>query len=67
MSIHSSLVSASRPGVFVEAVSLAARASHREPSTWVTKPRAPRTGLRSAMAGLAVAVAVVGTTLLMAA
>ena len=67
MSTQSSFFSATRPGAFAEAVSLAAHANHREPSTWVTKPRQPRTGLRSAMAGIAVTVAVVGTTLLMVA
>ena len=44
MTTQSSLFSATRPGIFVEAVSLAARNNHREPSTWVTKPkdRGPR-------------------------
>ena len=67
MSIQSSYVSASRPGVFVEAVSLAARASHREPSTWVTKPKSGNPRFRSVVAGLSVAVAILGTTLLMVA
>ena len=67
MTIQSSLFSASRPGVFVEAVSLAARASHREPSTWVTEPPKSRPHIRRTAAGLSVAIAVVGVTLLMVA
>jgi hypothetical protein len=67
MTTQTSLFSASRPGVFVEAVSLAARSSHREPSTWVTKPSKSRPYARSVVAGLSVVIAVVGVTLLMAA
>ena len=67
MATQSSLFSATRPGAFAEAISLAAHASHREPSTWAAAPRQPRTSLRSAVAGFAVAIAVVGTTLLMVA
>ena len=67
MTTQSPLFSATRPGIFVEAVSLAARDHHREPSTWVTKPKAGNARFRSLVAGLCVAVAIVGTTLLMAA
>ena len=67
MTTQSSLFLATRPGVFAEAVSLAARTSHREPSTWVTAPPKRRPYLRRAVAGLSVAIAVVGATLLMVA
>jgi len=67
MTTQTSLFSASRPGVFIEAVSLAAKTDRREPSNWVTK--APKSGsrLRSVVAGLTVVIAVVGATLLMVA
>ena len=67
MTTQSSLFSATRPGIFVEAVSLAARNNHREPSTWVTKPKSGSPRFRSVVAGLSVVVAILGTTLLMAA
>ena len=67
MTTQSPLFSATRPGTFVEAVTLAARQHHREPSTWVTKPKSSRPHARSVVAGLSVAIAVVGATLLMAA
>jgi hypothetical protein len=66
MTTQTSLFSASRPGVFIEAVTLAARADHKDRSNWVTKPKSgPR--FRSVVAGLTVVIAVVGATLLMAA
>ena len=70
MTTQTSLSSASRPGVFIEAVTLAARANHQDRSNWVTKPKSgPR--FRSVMTGLTVVIAaviaVVGATLLMAA
>lgn len=67
MTTQPSLFTATRPGIFAETVSLAAHASHREPSTWVTKPSESRPHLRRAVAGLTVVIAVVGATLLMAA
>lgn len=67
MTTQSSLFLATRPGVFAEAVTLAARAGHREPSTWVTKPPKSRPYSRPVVAGLTVVLAVVGATLLMAA
>ena len=67
MTTQSSLFSATRPGVFVEAVSLAARNNHREPSTWVTKPKTGNPRIRSVVAGLSLAIAILGTTLLMVA
>jgi len=67
MTTQSSLFSATRPGIFVEAVSLAARNDHREPSTWVSKPKTRSPRIRSVVAGLSVAVAILGTTLLMVA
>lgn len=67
MTTPSPLFSATRPGIFVEAVSLAARNNHREPSTWVTKPKNSNPRIRSVVAGLSVAIAILGTTLLMVA
>ena len=67
MTTQTSLFSASRPGVFIEAVTLAARVDHRERSTWVTKPSHSGPRLRSVVAGLTVVIALVGATLLMAA
>ena len=67
MTTQTSLSSASRPGVFIEAVTLAARADHR--AHRAHKSAAPTTGtrFRSVVAGLSVVIAVVGATLLMAA
>ena len=67
MTTQPSLFLATRPGVFAEAVSLAARNSHREPSTWVTKPRQSRPTLRRAATCVSVVIAVLGATLLIAA
>ena len=67
MTTQSSLFTATRPGIFVEAVSLAARNNHREPSTWVTKPKNSNPRIRSVVAGLSLAIAILGTTLLMVA
>ena len=67
MTTQSPLFSATRPGTFVEAVTLAARQHHREPSTWVTKPKNSNPRIRSAVAGLSVVIAILGTTLLMVA
>jgi len=59
MTTQTSLSSASRPGVFIEAVTLAARADHRDrrPQDSATPTRGPR--LRSVIAGLTVVIAVV--------
>ena len=67
MTTQTSLFSATRPGIFLEAVSLAARDNHREPSTWVTKPKTSNPRIRSVVAGLSVVIAILGTTLLMVA
>jgi hypothetical protein len=71
MTTQTSLSSASRPGVFIEAVTLAARADRRDrrPQDRAATTRGPR--FRSVIAGLTVVIAaviaVVGATLLMAA
>jgi hypothetical protein len=71
MTTQTSLSSASRPGVFIEAVTLAARADLRDrrPQDRAAPTRGPR--FRSLIAGLTVVIAaviaVVGATLLMAA
>ena len=67
MTSQTSHFSANRPGVFIDAITLAARTDYKEPSTWVTK--APRSGarFRSVIAGLSVVIAIVGATVLMAA
>ena len=71
MTTQTSLSSASRPGVFIEAVNLAARADYRDrrPRDRAPPTRGPR--FRSLIAGLTVVIAaviaVVGATLLMAA
>ncbi len=67
MTTQTSLFATGHPGVFIEAVTLAARADCHDRSNWVTK--APKSGsrFRSVVAGLTVVIAVVGATLLMAA
>jgi hypothetical protein len=71
MTTQTSLSSASRPGIIIEAVTLAARADHRDrrPRDRAAPTRGPR--FRSLIAGLTVVIAavtaVVGATLLMAA
>ncbi len=67
MTTQTSLSSASRPGVFIEAVTLAARADRRDrrPQDRAATTRAPR--FRSVIARVSVVIAVVGATLLMAA
>ena len=67
MTTQTSLSSASRPGVFIEAVTLAARADRRDrrPHDSAATTRGPR--FRSVIARVSVVIAVVGATLLMAA
>ncbi len=67
MTTQTSLSSASRPGVFIEAVTLAARADRRDRRSQdrAATTRGPR--LRSVIARVSVVIAVVGATLLMAA
>ncbi len=67
MTTQTSLSSASRPGVFIEAVTLAAKADRRDrrPQDGAAPAHGPR--FRSIIAGLTVVIAVVGATLLMAA
>ncbi len=67
MTTQTSLSSASRPGVFIEAVTLAARADRRDrrPQDRAETTRGPR--FRSVIARVSVVIAVVGATLLMAA
>ncbi len=65
MTTQTSLFSATRPGVFIEANTLAARADHRDrrPQDRAAPTSGPR--FRSAIAGLSVVIAVVGAALLM--
>ncbi len=67
MTTQTSLSSASRPGIIIEAVTLAARADRRDrrPQDRAATTRGPR--LRSVIARVSVVIAVVGATLLMAA
>jgi hypothetical protein len=67
MTTQTSLSSASRPGVLIEAVTLAARADRRDrrPLDRAATTRGPR--FRSVIACVSVVIAVVGATLLMAA
>ncbi len=62
MTTQTSLFSATRPGVFIEAITLAARAGRPQDSAAPTS--GPR--FRSVVAGLSVVIAVVGAALLMA-
>ncbi len=65
MTTQTSLFSATRPGVFIEAITLAARADHRDrrPQDSAAPTSGPR--FRSVVAGLSVVIPVVGAALLM--
>ena len=63
MTTHTSLSSASRPGAFIEAVTLAARADHKDHRNWDRKAPSSGPRFRSVIAGLSVVMAVVGATL----
>ena len=67
MTTQTSLSSASRPGIFIEAVTLSAKADRRDrrPQDSAAPAHGPR--YRSVIAGLTALIAVVGATLLMAA
>jgi hypothetical protein len=67
MTTQTSLSSASRPGIFIEAVTLAANADRKHRHNRDNAAPAGNSRFRSVIAGLTVLIAVVGATLLVAA